>query len=352
MVRWFALDAPPPQRRRHRRGRPARAPFRDGREPLADEQDWPPRRARRRRSICAASGREQPRGDGWLSPLPPGEEPPDTFVYDPANRSRRGGVRLARLRVPVDRREIEERADVLVYTSTAAGAGGRGDRAGAAVLLGGIDVANDTDWTAKLVDVQPERHGPEPDRRHPARPLPPRPGRRRAAHARRDRALRSRSTSAPPSNVFLPGHRIRVEIRAATSHASTATPIPVRRSVPLTPPPWWRGRRSSTTAPRGPPRPAGDATMSAFRARSPLLGALALIGGAIAACSTPAPSAPASRTLLGYAPAGSATELALERRFQDGVSAESMSTLHEPLAGARIRRLGRHHPGRRVLRTR
>jgi N-acetylated-alpha-linked acidic dipeptidase len=71
--------------------------------------------------------------------------------------------------------------------------------------------------------------------------------------------------------------------------------------------------------------------MIAFGARSLLLGALVFAGVAIAACSTPAPSAPASRTLLGYTPAASATELALEKRFHDGVSAESMSALHEPL---------------------
>ena len=49
------------------------------------------------------------------------------------------------------------------------------------------------------------------------------------------------------------------------------------------------------------------------------------------ACARPSPDPAPSRTLLGYSPAASATELALEKRFQDGVTAESMSALHRPL---------------------
>jgi N-acetylated-alpha-linked acidic dipeptidase len=62
-----------------------------------------------------------------------------------------------------------------------------------------------------------------------------------------------------------------------------------------------------------------------------LLSIVMAVGAAAAACSAPAPSAAPSRTLLGYTPAASAAQADLERRFRDGVSAESMSALHRPL---------------------
>jgi N-acetylated-alpha-linked acidic dipeptidase len=62
-----------------------------------------------------------------------------------------------------------------------------------------------------------------------------------------------------------------------------------------------------------------------------LLSIVLAAGTMAAACSAPAPSTPVARTLLGYTPAASAAQADLERRFRDGVSAESMSALHRPL---------------------
>ena len=50
-----------------------------------------------------------------------------------------------------------------------------------------------------------------------------------------------------------------------------------------------------------------------------------------ACCAPPAPPAAPARTLLGYSAPASAAELALEQRFQAGVTADSMSALHRPL---------------------
>jgi N-acetylated-alpha-linked acidic dipeptidase len=50
-----------------------------------------------------------------------------------------------------------------------------------------------------------------------------------------------------------------------------------------------------------------------------------------AACSGDAPPAATARPLLGYTAAASAAQADLERRFHDGVSAASLSALHEPL---------------------
>jgi hypothetical protein len=57
----------------------------------------------------------------------------------------------------------------------------------------------------------------------------------------------------------------------------------------------------------------------------------ALTTGVLASCASPAPSAPPARPLLGYSAPASAAELALEQRFQAGVTADSMSALHRPL---------------------
>src|SRR5688572_26771018 len=80
--------------------------------------------------------------------------------------------------------------------------------------------------------------------------------------------------------------------------------------------------------------------MSTTRRRRARRGAAALNGRVVAfacamslaaGCSAPAPLAVPVRTLLGYSPAASAAQFDLERRFQNGVSADSMSALHRPL---------------------
>jgi N-acetylated-alpha-linked acidic dipeptidase len=63
-----------------------------------------------------------------------------------------------------------------------------------------------------------------------------------------------------------------------------------------------------------------------------LLAIVAAIGAGATACSGPAPPAVPPRLLLGYTPAASATELALEQGFQSAVTADSMSALHQPLS--------------------
>src|SRR6516164_2673286 len=51
-----------------------------------DEDDWPLARAQSRRFHLHSGGRANSlQGDGLLSETPPGTEPADTFVYDPAN---------------------------------------------------------------------------------------------------------------------------------------------------------------------------------------------------------------------------------------------------------------------------
>ncbi len=119
-----------------------------------DESAWPPARASTTPFYLRAGGHLSRDGGG-------GEEPPDSFVFDPRDpvptvggSTFLPGLYVARHAGPQDQREVERRDDVLTYTS---------DRLPAPLELTGIvsvvlhaaSSARDTDWTAKLVDVSP-----------------------------------------------------------------------------------------------------------------------------------------------------------------------------------------------------
>jgi putative CocE/NonD family hydrolase len=79
-----------------------------------DEYEWPLRRTRWTDLYLGAGG--------TLLRDSPGEEPPDTYVYDPENPVPQHGGPLVQMMClpgpgPFDQREIEARDDVLVYTS-------------------------------------------------------------------------------------------------------------------------------------------------------------------------------------------------------------------------------------------
>ncbi len=119
-----------------------------------DEDDWPP-----------ARGRPTPwylRAGGVLSEEPPGDEEPDTYVYDPDDPAPTIGgptslpPRLMKANAgPLDQRRLEERPDVLVYSSAplrqpleVTGP--------LTVALYAATTAPDTDFVAKLTDVWPD----------------------------------------------------------------------------------------------------------------------------------------------------------------------------------------------------
>jgi len=126
-----------------------------------DEDDWPLARAQSRRFHLHSGGRANSlQGDGLLSETPPGTEPADTFVYDPANPvPTLGGGNCCdhdHLAPGVfDQRGLESRNDVLVYSTPPLQI--------ETEVTGPVSVelyvsssAVDTDFTAKLVDVQPD----------------------------------------------------------------------------------------------------------------------------------------------------------------------------------------------------
>lgn len=154
-------------------------------------------------------------GNGRLSVEKAGSEPHDTFVYDPSNPvpTNGGSTLFAGINTmgPRDQREIEAREDVLVYTSE--------PLTEPLEVTGPVKVklwaktdAIDTDFTAKLVDVMPD-----------GKAFNLTDGIVRTTY--QDGVKQEGSTKDTineyeidlwaTSNVFLPGHCIRVEISSS-----------------------------------------------------------------------------------------------------------------------------------------
>ncbi len=178
------------------------------------EQEWPLARTHYTRYYLHAEAPANTRGGGGtLSTSPPGDEPPDSYTYDPKDPvTTYGGNTLIIPQGVADQRPVEDREDVLVYTSEAL------DRdlevtGPIKVHLFASSSAVDTDFTAKLVDVRPDGY----------------------AHNLQDGIIRGRyrtSRSEPSliepgrvyefvidlwatSHLFKAGHRLRVEISSS-----------------------------------------------------------------------------------------------------------------------------------------
>lgn len=184
-----------------------------------DEMEWPLKRTEYTPFYLHSKGKANTRnGDGCLSILKPEKEEPDTFIYDPNHPvpTKGGGTLFAASLTlgpgPVDQSFIEEREDVLVYTT---------DPLREAVeVTGPIKVqlyastnVKDTDFTAKLVDTAPNgkaiiltegivqakyRNG-----NHPEKEL-------------NGEIVGYEIDLWATSNVFLPGHKISLEISSSS----------------------------------------------------------------------------------------------------------------------------------------
>lgn len=181
------------------------------------EQDWPlPDTQYRPYYLHSAGGANTLHGDGALSTQAPGEEPPDVYLYNPLRPVPTIGGQVilpgANAMGPRDQRPVEMRDDVLVYSTP--------PLEQPLEVTGPIELrlfvassAPDTDFTGKLVDVHPDG----------------------TAMILTEGILRARyrhSLTAPQllepgaiyelrlnlwatANVFLPGHRIRLEVSSS-----------------------------------------------------------------------------------------------------------------------------------------
>ena len=126
-----------------------------------DEDDWPLARAQSTKYFLHShGGANSARGDGSLSTKAPGNEPSDRFTFDPARPVPTVGGPLCcdsnqLAPGPRDQRSVEERDDVLVYSTPALD---RDLEVTGPVRLEFFASSSvvDTDFTAKLVDVSPD----------------------------------------------------------------------------------------------------------------------------------------------------------------------------------------------------
>ena len=155
-LRWFRAlfdtGSPPPEQ-------PPVLYFLMGANRWCTAPEWPPPAAERRLHLASGGHAAGLRGDGVLGPAASQQAELDSFVYDPVRPvPTLGGAQvMAATAYPAgayDQTAIESRDDVLVYTSAALAEDV--DVVGwVSATLTVASTAPDTDFTAKLVDVEP-----------------------------------------------------------------------------------------------------------------------------------------------------------------------------------------------------
>jgi predicted acyl esterase len=196
---------------------------------------WPPEGAKEVKLVLTSEGHANTlKGDGKIvlaegsSPLlkfkgdplkMESKDAPDTFTYDPmhATPSYGGNVCCAANTIPgqggaLDQRKMEERDDILVYTSEPLAEG--------IELSGPITVTyyvssdvKDTDVTAKLIDVLPDGKAYNLD--ETIQRLRYRDGDAKKVWMEKDKVYKVTLTPMNTSNYFGAGHRIRLEVAGA-----------------------------------------------------------------------------------------------------------------------------------------
>jgi putative CocE/NonD family hydrolase len=183
-----------------------------------DENEWPPKNAKATKFYLQSGGHANSlEGDGVLSAEPSRSSSRDVFVFDPHNPvPTRGGAVCCNPGIfpwgPMDQRPVEKRADVLVYSTPPL----REDMEVTGpieVVLYASSSAPDTDFSAKLVDVFPDGLARNLTdgilraryRKSLAKPELLKPG----------EVTAFKIDVGVTSNVFLKGHRVRVEISSS-----------------------------------------------------------------------------------------------------------------------------------------
>jgi hypothetical protein len=183
-----------------------------------EAREWPPAGAREQRFYLESGGHANTlAGDGALVNRPPRREPQDRYVFDPRDPTpTRGGAVCCNPKIlpwgPMEQRAIEQRADVLVYTTRPL----KEDLEVIGPVKAELYVATsakDTDFTAKLVDVFPD--GTAINLTDGILRLRYRSSLERAELAREGEIYRVTIDAGVTGNVFLKGHRIRLEVSSS-----------------------------------------------------------------------------------------------------------------------------------------
>ena len=181
-------------------------------------REWPPEQARAQMFYLDGNGRANSLdGDGALADRPSRRDASDHYVFDPNDPvPTRGGSVCCNPKIfpwgPMDQRPVERRPDVLVYTTK----GLKHDLE----AIGPVQVvlyvktsARDTDFTAKLVDVFPD--GAARNLTDGILRLRYRDSLEKPELGKPGEIYRVTVDAGVTGNVFLKGHRIRLEVSSS-----------------------------------------------------------------------------------------------------------------------------------------
>jgi len=180
---------------------------------------WPPKGAEPMKFYLSSNGNANTlNGDGVLTSEPPADDRPDSFTYDPMKPVPSYGGNVCCTGNAVqggswDQRKMEERSDILVYSTDVLKEG--------VELSGPIDVtlyvssdAKDTDFTVKLIDVDEQGKAwnlDETIQRMRYRNGYDKP----EVWMESGKVYKVSFQPMTTSNYFAPGHRIRIEISSS-----------------------------------------------------------------------------------------------------------------------------------------
>lgn len=180
---------------------------------------WPPKGASPLTFHLGSQGNANTlRGDGVLALKPQTSDMPDRFSYDPMNpvRSHGGNVCCQGNAVgagSMDQSTVEQRPDVLVYTTEPFGDGMELSGPITPTLFVSSD-AKDTDFTVKVIDVYPDGRAYNLDesiQRMRYRDGYDKP----IVMMKKDSVYKVTFQPLTTSNYFAPGHRLRIEISSS-----------------------------------------------------------------------------------------------------------------------------------------
>ncbi len=179
---------------------------------------WPPKGAESLTYFLSSAGSANSRaGDGVLTTNPPKTDKPDSFSYDPMNPvpSYGGNVCCTGNAVqggPFDQQKMEDRKDILVYTSEPLKDGVEVSGPVELTLYVSSDV-KDTDFTLKLVDVYPDGRAFNLD--ESIQRVRYREGYDKQVFMESGKTYKVVVGPLTTSNFFDAGHRIRIEVSSS-----------------------------------------------------------------------------------------------------------------------------------------
>jgi putative CocE/NonD family hydrolase len=179
---------------------------------------WPPRGAEGMSFYLSSNGNANSRmGDGILTDTPPSVDKPDAFTYDPLNPvpSYGGNVCCTGNAIQggsFDQQKMEERKDILVYTSEPLKEGLEVSGPVELTLYVSSDV-KDTDFTLKLLDVYPDGRAYNLD--ESIQRVRYREGYDKQVFMEKGKVYKVMVGPLTTSNYFQAGHRIRIEVSSS-----------------------------------------------------------------------------------------------------------------------------------------